>query len=224
METLEHTVKVLSVEKLTHDVLQIVMEKPGDYTFIPGQATELSINSQYWREEKRAFTFTGLPEDPYLEMIIKTYPALKGVTNELLKLQPGNELIIREPWGAISYNGDGIFIAGGAGITPFISIFRHLASINRIKGNRLIFANKTKSDIILENKLKDLLGNNCINILSHEKVAGYHYGFITKPFLKDQIEAFDQKYYVCGPPPMMTAVTQSLSDLGVANDSVILEL
>jgi predicted ferric reductase len=42
------------------------------------------------------------------------------------KLKHGDELIIRDVWGAIEYKGEGVFIAGGAGVTPFIAILRQL--------------------------------------------------------------------------------------------------
>ena len=66
---------------------QIVTEKPEEYNFTPGQATEVSINKPDWNEKKNPFTFTCLPENDFLEFSIKTYPAHKGVTNELLKLK-----------------------------------------------------------------------------------------------------------------------------------------
>lgn len=49
-----------------------------------------------------------------------------GVTNELLSLKAGDNLIVNDIFGAIHYKGEGTFIAGGAGVTPFISIFRDL--------------------------------------------------------------------------------------------------
>ncbi|MFA5298016.1 MAG: hypothetical protein WC389_07390 [Lutibacter sp.] len=79
----QHTIKVKTVEKVTHDVLKIVAEKPHSYTFSPGQATEIAINKEGWQKEKRPFTFTSLPDDKYIEFTIKTYPSHKGVTNEL---------------------------------------------------------------------------------------------------------------------------------------------
>jgi ferredoxin-NADP reductase len=82
----QFTVKAKSIQQLTHDVLQVVTEKPPEYSFTPGQATEIAINKNGWRDKKRPFTFTGLPDSDFLEFIIKTYPSHKGVTNELLKL------------------------------------------------------------------------------------------------------------------------------------------
>lgn len=219
-----HIVKIQSVRNVTHDVLQIVAERPSGYDFTPGQATEVSINKDKWQEEQRPFTFTSLPGANFLEFTIKTYPLRKGVTNELLKLKPGDELILHDVWGAISYKGEGVFIAGGAGITPFLCIFRHLHSTNQIAGNKLIFANKKKSDIIHEDELKKMLGSSFINILSDETVDEYPHGFISKDFLKRNIERFDKMFYVCGPPPMMDAVQGYLADLGVTNNSVVVEI
>ena len=137
----QHFVKIKSIDKVTHDVLKIVTEKPQKYNFTPGQATEVSINKIGWHDEKRPFTFTCLPDNDYLEFTIKTYPSHDGVTNELLQLKQNDELILHDVFGAIAYKGEGVFIAGGAGVTPFISIFRFLHSGNEIGGNKLIFAN-----------------------------------------------------------------------------------
>ena len=218
-----HNVKVLEIEKVTHDVLGSKTEKPEGYTFIPGQATEVTVNDEEWIEEKRPFTFTNLPGDDHLEFTIKTYPERNGVTNRLLKLRPGDELIIHDVWGAINYKGKGLFIAGGAGITPFISIFRYLKSINDTEGNRLLFANKTRKDIILESELNELLGGEVIHILSDEGANGYKHGFITEAVLKELIHPTDT-LYLCGPPPMIDAVKKSLAKLGVSDKSVVMEV
>jgi ferredoxin-NADP reductase len=218
-----YNVKVLEVKKITHDVLGIKIEKPAGYTFIPGQATEVAVNDKDWINEKRPFTFTNLPGDDHLEFTIKTYPAHNGVTNRLLQLKAGDELIIHDVWGAIHYKGKGLFIAGGAGITPFISIFRYLRSIKDTENNRLLFANKTKKDIILEKELNDLLRGNVINVLSDEDVKGYKHGFITETILKELIHP-DDTLYLCGPPPMIDAVMKSLADLGVSGKSVVMEV
>ena len=60
----------------------------------------------------------------------------------------GDELILHKAFGAIAYKGEGVFIAGGAGVTPFISILRFLQSANKVGASKLIFAfigNRSKS-------------------------------------------------------------------------------
>jgi ferredoxin-NADP reductase len=220
----EHIVKILSIEQVTHDVKRFRVEKPEGYKYTPGQATDLTINTPEFRSRKNPFTFTSLRSAPYLEFTIKIYPRRKGVTNELGNLQPGAELIIRDAWGAITYRGKGVFIAGGAGITPFISIFRDLQTKNEIEGNRLLFANKTKADIILEEEFKKMIGNDFINILSEEERDGYFHGFLSEEFLKANISDFSTNFYICGPPLMMRSVLKQLDSLGVGKKSITLEL
>lgn len=216
-------VKVKSVSKVTHDVLRIVTEKPQHYTFNPGQATEMAINKEGWKNEIRPFTFTSLPDDDYLEFTIKTYPSHKGVTNKLLSLKPGDELIISESWGTIGYKSEGTFIAGGAGITPFISIFRHLLSKNEIGKNKLVFANKTEADIIHKDEFEKMLGKNFINILSDEKNDKYAYGHITEEFLKKSLPDLEGYFYVCGPDVMMDIIEKQLNNLGINKKLIVKE-
>jgi len=216
-------VKIQSIKHITHDVLQLVTEKPENYNFIPGQATHISINKPDWKNKANPFTFTNLPEDDFLEFSIKTYPEHKGATNELLKLKEGDELILQEVFGAISYKGEGLFIAGGAGVTPFISILRDLHAKNKVGDNILIFANKTKADILLESEFTNLLGKNFINILSDERVDGYANGQITNDFLKAYVSDATQHVYLCGPPSMMEAVQKQLANLHVPKDTIVVE-
>jgi ferredoxin-NADP reductase len=219
---MEYSVKVISVDKV-NDVLRIMTERPANYFFVPGQATEVAIDKPVWRKEKRPFTFTCLPDDDFLEFTIKTYPSHKGVTNELLQLRAKDLLIIHDVFGEIAYSGEGIFIAGGAGVTPFIAIFRSLADKEQVGGNRLIFANKTSNDIILFDEFHNLLGDNFINILSEEKTSEYFYGRITEQFLKAYLPRKDGKIYLCGPEPMMEMIELELNNLGIDKELVIKE-
>lgn len=205
--------RIISIGLITRNVLQIFTVKPHMPEFIPGQAADISINKDGWQNEKRPFTFTSLPDDEFLQFTIKTYPQNKGVTNELLSLKRNDELIIHEVFGAIVYKGEGTFIAGGAGVTPFISIFRYLASTNAMGDNRLIFANKTMDDIILKYELNSLLGRNFINILSDEAKEHFFHGHINHDFLKEYLTGLNKHVYLCGPPPMMDSVEKILSDL-----------
>lgn len=219
----KHNLKILKTFYVTHDVKCFRLEKPGGYSFEPGQATEMAINKPGWEDKTRPFTFTSLPEDDYLEFIIKIYPAHKGVTNELLRVRENDELILNEVFGAITYQGKGVFIAGGAGITPFIAILRNLRKKGELAGNALIFGNKKKKDIILEDELREMLGDDFANILSDEEAEGYAHGIPNKDFIRDHVEDLDQKFYICGPPRMMKLVLKDLAGLGVPGQAIVKE-
>lgn len=220
---MSQAVKIQSIEHLTHDVLKIVAEKPKGLSYNPGQAVDVSINKPGWEKELRAFTFVSLPEEDYIEFNIKTYPLHNGVTNQLLTLKPDNELLIGDVFGDISYKGEGVFIAGGAGITPFLAILRSLKKSNSIGNNKLLFANKTKADIIQKEVFENMLGKNFINILSDEKLEGYEHGFISAEIIKRHSASNLKYYYLCGPPPMMAAVEKHLATLGIANEFIVRE-
>ncbi len=221
MET--YTLKIIHTEYVTHNVRRFRLEKPEGFTFEPGQATELSINKPDLKEEKRPFTFTCLQDDPYLEFTIKIYVDHDGVTKALGELKEGDELILEDAWGAITYKGPGDFIAGGAGVTPFIAILRDLHQKGKIDGNRLIFSNKTSDDIILKDEFSKMLGNNFINTLTEEDHPDYDHGRIDKDYLKEKIDDFSKQFYVCGPDSFVEDIQQALEDLGASSDSVVIE-
>jgi hypothetical protein len=218
-----HIVKIFSIKPVTHDVNQYRFEKPDGYMFNPGQATEAAIKKPGFEGERRPFTFTCLPEDPYLEFTIKSYESHNGVTRELARLKPGDELIIHDVWGAIEYKGPGYFIAGGAGITPFIAILRSLKKDNRLEDNTLFFSNKTKKDIILEDELKEMLGDRCVFVLSDEDAPGIPKSYIDEEFLRKNIDDPSKHFYVCGPPPMIEAINELLIKMGADVDNVVFE-
>ena len=219
----EYIVKIITTEFVTHDVKRFTVEKPKGYTFKAGQATEVSINKPEWKGEKRPFTFTSLNDWKELEFTIKIYEEHNGVTNQMGKLQTGDEIIIRDVWGAITYKEKGVFIAGGAGITPFIAILRQLEADKELKGNKLIFSNKTSADIILKEEFEKILKNDFYTVLTREHVIGFIDRRIDESYLKDTIKNFSQHFYICGPETFVKSIQAILVDLGAKSDAVIIE-
>lgn len=222
---MEHEVLTIeNIEKVTHNVLRFTLSKSDSIHFVPGQAAEIAIDKEGWDSKGNPFTFTSLPNDDHFEFTIKIYPNHEGVTNELSKLKVGDHLIIKDVFGAIHYKGKGTFIAGGAGVTPYISIIRDLKSQDKLSGNRLIFANTAQDDIINKEEFESVLGNDFLNILSNDETAPYAHGYIDSEYLKKNIESMDGYFYVCGPRPMMKAVVEALKRLGVKKEMIVKEV
>jgi ferredoxin-NADP reductase len=213
----------LEIISRTHDVHTFRVEKPSGFSFTPGQATELSILKEGWEKEKRPFTFTALPEDDHLEFTIKSYDDHDGVTHQLNFIRQGDQFEIGEAWGAIQYNGEGTFFAGGAGVTPFIAIFRYLHKTNQLGNNKLIFSNKTDADIILEDEFTKMLGSNFINIITRQDNTRYTKGYINKDFLQQHITDFSQPFYVCGPDAFTANILDALKELGASAETLVFE-
>lgn len=218
-----HTVKILESSFINHDVKRFVVEKPEGFAFIPGQGCDLSINLPEWKDKLRPFSFTSLNEWPYLEFIIKIYNDHAGVTHQLGKTNSG-ELLLHNVFGTIQYQGPGIFLAGGSGITPFLAIFRQLHREKKLlPHNALIYSNKTAEDVILGKELSHMLGPAFINVFTREGMIGFREKRIDRNYLIDTIRDFNRHFYVCGPEIFVKDVVGLLLDLGAASDSVIIE-
>ena len=220
---MNHTVSLLMRQFVTHDVKHFIVSKPAGFSVVPGQGVELAINRPGLREQGRPFTPTGLAADGVLEFTIKAYPAHGGVTQALHQLEPGAELLMSEPFGTIRYQGPGVFIAGGAGITPFLAILRDLARKGEAGAQTLIFSNKTPRDVICEKELRHVLGDRCILTCTGAAAPGYEHRRVDRAFLEEKITDFTQRFYVCGPPPFIEAVNGALADLGASAESLIFE-
>ena len=218
---MDFAVEVLDIFPVTHNVRCIRFQKPEGYHFVPGQATDVSVNKPGWENEKRPFTFTCLAEKPYLEFTIKIYPDHNGVTNEIGQLKKGDSIFISDAWGAIEYKGPGYFIAGGAGITPFISILRWLQKENKVEGNKLFFSNKTSADIIYKDELTEILGKeNAVFVVTE---GGTTKNYINETFLVKNVDDFRKHFYVCGPDAMVHQLTDTLVKKGASPDLVVFE-
>lgn len=220
---MSYSVKIKHIEHINHNVVRLVVDKPKGYHFKPGQATNVAIDKPGLASKKRPFTFSSLPEADTLEFIIKIYPSHNGVTEQIETLVVGDNLIIDAPWGAITYQGEGTFIAGGAGITPFIAIFKALLDKGTIQENKLLFSVNAEQDIILKNNLETWLGSNLHITLSDEKHTDYSHGVINKAFLKYKNVNVTKPVYLCGPPEMMQAVKADLYALGLPKPLLITE-
>lgn len=215
--------KIIRTEPVTHNVVRLTVEKPKGLEFIPGQAVDFALDTPEWKDELRPFTFTSLPQDDHLEFTIKVYPERNGVTDHIGKLKAGDSVLLGDVFGDIHYKGEGLFIAGGAGVTPFISVFKNLNREGKLGNNKLLFANKKKEDIIDRNFFDKILNSNFVNVLSQEEVAGMEHGYITKELISKQVEGDGAYFYVCGPPPMMDEILKELKELGVPDSKIVRE-
>ena len=221
---MKHRTTILMTEFVTHDVKRFIVKRPEAFNFTPGQGVELVIDQEKWREEEgRPFTPTSLATDEVLEFVIKRYPRHKGVTDKLHTLKAGAHLLMSDPFGSISYKGPGVFIAGGAGITPFLAIFRQLAAEGAMTGQTLVFSNKTPADIICEKELHHYFGSRCHLICTREKAAGYEHTRIGREYLQNILSDTKQYAYICGPDKFVEAVNSIVQELGFAAETIVFE-
>ena len=214
-----HKVKILHKESLNHNVIQFRFEKPKGFSFVAGQATELSIDEPK-QLGPNPFTFTCLNTKPYLELTIKIYPEHNGMTAQLSKKQVGDAVIITDAWDTFVNKGPGVFIAGGAGITPFLAILRQLKVDNNVGNSYLFFSNKTSKDIFLKDELTEILGQRYINVLTQDPNAKKER--LNEDFFRNHISNYNQPFYLCGPPNFAESLQNDLTKLGAKQDLVMI--
>lgn len=215
---MNHSVKILNMEPLNHNVIQFRLEKPIGYSFEPGQAIELMM-AEPQRKGPSPFTFTSLNTMPYLELTIKIYKERDGLTAALARKRVGDTVSISDPWDSFLNKGPGVFIAGGAGITPFIALLRQLKADGNTGNSSLFFSNKTRKDIFLESELRSLVGGGYHNILT-EEAGNSNAGRLDAHYLKEHIVNLDQPFYLCGPPGFAESLQGAITTLGIKQELV----
>ncbi|MGV3651285.1 MAG: FAD-binding oxidoreductase [Devosia sp.] len=222
---MEKSVAILEITDVTHNTRRYRVEKPEGYSFAPGQATELSLDEAGFRDKKHPFTFTALPDEGGLEFTIKSYFDTDGdgMTERLYGYKPGQRLILRDPWGTITWKGPGVFIAGGAGVTPFIAILKQARAERRLKGSTLIVSNRTEADIIERALFESMGGLETIWTVTQDPEANLLHERIDAAFLKRHVGDLVQRFYLCGPDPMVKDLRDALKGLGADVENVTWE-
>lgn len=219
---MKHESEVLHTGFVTHDVRQFILSRPEGLSWEPGQGVELALDREGWRDEGHPFTPTSQRDAPVLEFTIKTYPERDGLTARLAEIRPGEHLGMSDPFGTITHQGPGTFIAGGAGITPFLAILRHMED-DDLDRSTLLFSNRTPADVICERELRHLLRERCFLTCTHESGEGYDDRRIDADHLRERVDDFTGRFYVCGPPDFVTDVETALVELGADRANIVLE-
>lgn len=215
--------RLLMRERETRDVQRFTFSRPDHFDYTPGQGVELALDKDGWRDEWRPFTPTSLTGDAVLQFVIKAYPEHDGVTERLHRLAVGDRVRIKAPFGTIRYRGPGVFIAAGAGITPFLSIVRDLAARGTADRHTLLFANKTARDVICRNELFEFFAPRCHFVLSDDASPGFLHGHIDRRLLEATVNDLSQQFYVCGPPGFTEAIGDALGEMGADRRRIVTE-
>lgn len=211
---MEYPVKVLAAVQHTKSIKHFIVSKPVNYNFTSGQSMEVSVETG---NIKRPYAIICPEDSPNLEFMAKTLPASDRFSRKIGEVKAGDLISIGEPVGRIRYKGAGYFIAGGTGITPFISIFRQLQENDNLDGNYLIYSARNSADVIMERELHRMFGNNwAVNYTESNKR-------IDLQFMREKIKSTRKFFYLCGPELMMENVKNILLSLGVDENLLVLE-
>jgi predicted ferric reductase len=222
--------EVAEVTPETHNVWTLRLKPPAKQRSEqrwPGQFHFLTLyRSAGLPVEEHPFTISSDPsETASLSFTIKESG---DFTSTISQTQPGDKAALRGPYGRFSYVlqpavDDLVFIAGGIGVTPFISMLRHMRSTGADKRVLLIYGNRAERDIAFRAELAEIeMGDHprltVVHVLS-EPEEGWQgeTGLVDRSRLERLCGQgpVGKAFYVCGPPPMAAGVLRALRDLGV---------
>jgi ring-1,2-phenylacetyl-CoA epoxidase subunit PaaE len=226
-----HEVAIQELKHLNSDSVQVSFQVPADlrkeFTFIPGQYInlELIING---KKERRSYSIcSGASEQ--LAVAVKRID--KGIVSNFLNDQKTADfpIWISKPEGnfKLSLNAKNIVcIAAGSGITPILSMAKHLSSAAQM---HLFYGSKQKDSILFESELANLSNVHCTHFLSQEEREGYFTGRITKDSFTKKLKANlsllqADAFYICGPTGLVQEMQECLAFFGVAKDKIHIEL
>ncbi|MDO5655388.1 MAG: FAD-binding oxidoreductase [Flavobacteriaceae bacterium] len=212
---------ILASEFVTPDTKRFVTEKPEGFVFSPGQALLLSIDLPEYEDIVRPYSITSVNAWNYLEFFIKSYPTGK-FSEKVKSLNAGAKFNVHGEVNGIKFKGPGIFIAGGTGITAFISILRALYLSKNMRNVGLIYSVREPEDVILAKELQQILGENMKVIFTRHKVIGFRENRIDKDFLVDVIGSFDNNFYIAGKTGFVNDITRYLLELGAKSEHIII--
>lgn len=226
-----HKLRVKDVVRETHDANSFVLDVPEElaatFHYRPGQFCTFRVPVD-GVEQVRSYSMSSTPEiDAHLTVTVKR---VEGglVSNWFLDHVGVGDLIeVTKPAGVFcaqdAAEGPVLGFCGGSGVTPVMSITKHVLA-NSTRPVRLLYANRDRKSVIFDAAF-GVLGKEHperLEVRHHLDDAG---GFLTADAIKAFVgaEAGDAHYYVCGPGPFMDLVESVLVELGVPTERIFIE-
>jgi propane monooxygenase reductase subunit len=218
--------RALANDPVTHDMRHLVLRliEPGEVKFFPGQYVDIAVPGT---DATRSFSManTSSRESGQLEFVIKIYP--DGLFSHFLdtQLAVGDQLSLTGPFGVFTLRDsdeDLIFVGGGAGMAPILSLLRSMADRGLSRKATYYYGARGRRDLCFEAELRAL----------ETRLPGFRYvpalsepgpdddwdgetGLITDVLQRHESDQVRAHAYVCGPPPMVEAALPLLGRLGV---------
>ncbi|MEN6641545.1 MAG: ferredoxin reductase family protein [Armatimonadia bacterium] len=226
---------VVEVKQETHDTWTITLKPPAGlahFPYWPGQFGFIALYrpGRPFSGEEHHFTISSSPTQPGIHT--STIKESGDFTRTIGQTRPGDKARLRAAYGRFSHvlypeDRSIVFIAGGIGITPLMSMLRYMRDTQSDQEVVLLCGNKTTGDIVFREELEQMQAAQTprlklVHVLS---AAGADWqgetGYVDRAKIEQHCGSVAGKaFYVCGPAKMMDMVEAALRDLGVPADSI----
>jgi benzoate/toluate 1,2-dioxygenase reductase subunit len=203
-------------------VLELDMDAGARPAFLPGQYVNIDVPGS---GQNRSYSFSNAPAEQRISFLIKKIPG--GVMTEwLAKAEVGDTLALNGPLGSF-YLRDVqrplLFLAGGTGLAPFLSMLEVLAKADCQQPIHLLYGVTRDNDLVLVDHLEayaERLANFTFTTVVADDASSHpRKGWVTSHIPDEILSGGNVDAYLCGPPPMVDAVRRFFDEKGIVPNS-----
>ena len=213
--------EVTSVIQRTKDVKSVRFRRPTGFNYLPGQWAFLTVDSDE-EQKTKPLSFSSSPTEDYLEFTKR----LTGheFSNDFARMEVGDAATIRGPYGKLTLqeNHKKIgMLSGGIGITPLRSMVRYSTDKELKTSIILLYSNRFENDIAFMDDFDEMQLRNpnfrvMITITGPSQAWKGLTGRIDQEMIKKKVPDYAERvFYSCGPKPMVDAMVDTLSKIGL---------
>lgn len=216
--TAQFSASVASITAHADSALEISFELDQAPVFLPGQYVNIGVPGS---QQTRSYSFSSRPGEKRASLLIKQVPG--GLMSRWVEqAQPGEKVAMTGPLGSF-YLREVIrpllFLAGGTGLAPFLSMLEVLADRGETQPVTLIYGVTRDADLVMVQALDDfaarLPGLTFVTCVADPQTGHPRQGYVTQYMEAQALNGGDVDVYLCGPPPMVDAVRQHFKQQGV---------
>ena len=182
--------------------------------FNPGQFAFIQLDHRGIAHQRHPFSIASSPSDASLTFAVKS---LGDYTETLKLIEKGVKAKIEGPFGRF---GDGfnkkkyqVWIGGGIGITPFISLSRSVSPADDVTV-KFFYVVRDPAEAVFDEDIKDIVQSN--PKLQYQLWISSKMGrFTAEKIQPANGDYIDTEYFICGPPPMMSSLRKQLREKNV---------
>lgn len=209
---------VTEVKKHADAALEISFELDQTPVFLPGQYVNIEVPGS---GQTRSYSFSSRPGEKRACFLIKHVPG--GLMSSWLERVELNEQVaMTGPLGSFylrEVSRPLLFLAGGTGLAPFLSMLEVLAERDDNQKVLLIYGVTRDQDLVMVSELEAFASRlpnfRFITCVADPATTHSRQGYVTQHMTAEDLNSGDVDAYLCGPPPMVDAVRKYFKDEGV---------
>ncbi len=221
---------LVEMKEIAKNTFEFAFQKPARVNFVSGQYLEWMLPHQNPDDRgiRRYFTIASAPQDSLLRVAVRFADTVSTYKQTLKSLTVGQNIIASQLAGDFVLPKDNSkklgFIAGGIGITPFLSHVGQIRDNNLKHDVVLYYGNNTVEEIAYKQYLDEMqstINLKVVNVIVKEQVPEYESGYLATDMIKKHSPDFiEREWYLSGPPGMVNAYFKLLREMGVPKKNI----